>query len=210
MTGFDIDWGYVRRHSVVPLLTAAVSTALLIVAVSLQKEYREANVQLDANKLAVQEDYNALVVRRRLMDRYHGRYRQFYEQGFVGIESRLDWVEALRIATEDLTLPSLSYAIAPQLDVAAPVRSALAADDVAVHMSRLELDAGLLHELDLLHFVDELQREAPGVMRIEGCGMAWQNEPGTTVAVGVNIVANCSLEIFSIVTSDVRTEVARR
>ena len=211
MTAFDIDWAYMRRGSIVPLLTAVVSTSLLAVAVTMHREHRDLHAELAANQLAVQEDYNALVVRRRLIDRYHESYRQFHEQGFVGIESRLDWVEALRVSTGRLTLPSLSYAIAPQLDVAAPVRSALAADDVAVHMSRLELEMGLVHEFDLLRFVDVLQNAAPGVMRVERCGLKWQNEHGATAAAArANIAANCSLEIFSIVTSDVRIEVARQ
>lgn len=211
MTAFDVDWQYMRRGCVVPLLTAFVSAALLVVAVTMRGEYRGIHAELEANQLAAQEDYNALVLKRRLIDRYHERYRQFHEQGFVGIESRLDWVEALRASTGKLTLPNLSYAIAPQLDVAAPVRSSLAADDIAVHMSRLELEIGLVHEFDLLRFVDALQNQAPGLMRVERCGLTWQNQPGVAVAaVGANIAANCSLEMFSLVTSDVRIEVARR
>lgn len=210
MTAFDIDWAYLRRGSIVPLLTAGFAAALLALAVTMYQEYRGVHGELEANQLAAQEDYTALVVKRRLIDRYHERYRQFHEQGFVGIESRLDWVEALRASTANLTLPSLSYAIAPQLDVAAPVRSSLAVDDIAVHMSRLDLDMGLVHEFDLLRFVDALQNQAPGLMRVERCSMKWQREPGAPAAADANIAANCGLEIFSIVTSDVRFEVARQ
>ena len=210
MTALDIDWAYLRRGSVVPLLTAVFAVALLAGAVATHKEYRGVHGELEASQLAAQEDYTALVVKRRLIDRYHERYRQFHEQGFVGIESRLDWVETLRGSTANLTLPSLSYAIAPQLDVAAPVQSSLAAADIAVHMSRLELDMGLVHEFDLLRFVDALQHQAPGLMRVEGCAMKWQREPGAPAEAGANIAANCGLEIFSIVTSDVRFEVARQ
>lgn len=210
MTRFEIDWRFVLRRTIVPVASACVAAAVLVVAVEVNAAKHARYEELGVNQSAVQQDYNDLVLRRRLVDRYHARYQQFHDLGFVGQESRLDWIETLRQATDDLTLPRLSYAIAPQLDVVAPVRSILAGDDIAINVSRLDLEMALVHELDLVRFVDELQQKAPGLIRIPGCNLAWQNEPDEPLRATTNIQASCAVEIFSVITSDVRYEVAQR
>lgn len=210
MTGFEFDWRFVGRRTAVPLVSAIIAAAVLTVAMHHNTARHAMYDELGINQSVVQQDYNELILRRRLVDRYHARYQQFHELGFVGQESRLDWIETLRHATDDLTLPRLSYAIAPQLDVVAPVQSILAGDDIAINVSRLDLEMALVHELDLVRFIDELQQEAPGLIRIPQCGLVWQNEAGDALRATTNIQASCAVEIFSVITSDVRYEVAQR
>ena len=207
MKRFEFDWRFATRRTLVPIVSAIVAAGVLTAAVAVNAEKHAMYDELGVNQSAVQQDYNALVLRRRLVDRYHSRYQQFHELGFVGQESRLDWIETLRQTTGELTLPRLSYAIAPQLDVVAPVQSILAGEDIAVN---LDLEMGLVHELDLVRFVDELQQEAPGLIRIPRCGLVWQHEPGVPIKADTNIQASCAVEIFSVITSDVRFQVAGR
>lgn len=203
MTRFKFDWGYVLHHTVLPAATAAVAMLVLGASVWVHGKQQALFAQFSVNQDAMHEDYDALIYRRRLIDRYHRRYEKFYELGFVGEESRLDWIETLRETSVDLTLPRVSYAIEPQLQVVAPVESILAGEDIQIHLSRLQLEVGLVHELDLLRFTDELQRNAPGLIKVDRCDLTWQAERGEKLAVGANILANCSILIFSVVTSDV-------
>lgn len=203
MNRFEFDWRYILRYTLLPVVTAVVAIALLGVSVWLHGEQETVYEQITINQGVMHEDYDALVYRRRLVDRYHRRYEQFHELGFIGAESRLDWVETLRETSVGLTLPRVSYAIEPQLRVVAPVESIMAGEDIQIYLSRLSLEAGLLHELDLLRFVDELQRKAPGLIKVDRCNLAWQAERKEELSVGANILADCSLLIFSVVTSDV-------
>lgn len=206
MSRFEFEWHFAARHTLVPLLTAAIAALILGTSIWLHGEQETRHMQISVNQGVVHEDYDALVYRRRLVDRYHRRYDQFYELGFVGEESRLDWVETMRETSVDLILPRVSYAIEPQLKVIAPVESLVSGEDIQIHLSRLQLEVGLLHELDLLRFFDELQRNAPGLIKVDKCGLTWQAEGTDKVGVGANILANCSILIFSVVTSDVSGE----
>ncbi len=199
----DLDLAYLRRGTLVPFLSALVAVGVLVFAITLDADRQARYGELGNQQGAIQQDYNDLVLRRRLVDRYHARYAEYHDLGFVGQESRLDWIETLRQTTDALTLPRLSYAIAPQLDVIAPVQSFNAGENIAVNVSRLELDMALVHELDLLEFVDELQTEAPGLIRVPACSMTWEHDGFDAVASGANIRALCSVEIFSVITSDV-------
>ena len=117
MSPSDIDFHYVRRYTTWPLLSAVVAAALLVVAISIHEKQVLEYSQFNANRDAIHEDYDALVYQRRLVDRYHRRYQRFHDLGFIGRESRLDWIETLRTTSESLSLPRVSYAIEPQLSV---------------------------------------------------------------------------------------------
>ena len=202
----DVDWEYVRQYTLLPVASAVVAAAALAAASFVHSTQVELNEQLTANQAVMQEDYDALVDRRRIVERYHRRYEQFSELGFVGIESRLDWIETLRATSTELTLPRVSYVIEPQLTAIAPVESILAGDDIAIHVSRLELEMNLVHELDLLKFVDELQQNAPGLIKVDGCDLTWQGESHALPKAAPNIAANCSVAIYSVITADVGGE----
>ncbi len=203
MNRLDLDWPYVRRGTLLPVVTAVFAAAVLGISIWLHDEQQDVYEQISINQDVMHQDYDALVHRRRLVDRYHRRYEKFYELGFIGAESRLDWVETLRETSVELTLPRVSYAIEPQLQVIAPVESIMAGEDIRIHLSRLSLEAGLVHELDLLRFIDELQRNAPGLIKVDRCNLTRQAERTDELSVGATILAECSLKIFSVVTSDV-------
>jgi len=204
----DLDWRYICRYTVLPVATAAVATLALVASVWTHGEQQEVFAQFNANQHAMHRDYDALVYRRQLVDRYHRRYEQFHDLGFVGQESRLDWIAVLRETSTDLTLPRVSYAIEPQLKVVAPVQSIHAGEDIQIHLSRLQVEMGLVHEIDLLRFFDELQQKAPGLIKVDRCDLTWQAESAATAAVGPNILADCSILIFSVITSDVGSGVS--
>lgn len=208
MNQLKSDWPYVRRYTIIPLASAMLALIVLIAAIWWQERQTELHSQLTANQLVVQEDYKALVDRRRIVARYHQRYQQFSELGFVGMESRLDWIETLRESSLELTLPRVSYMIEPQLTAIAPVESILAGDDIVVHVSKLDLEMNLVHELDLLRFIDELQQKAPGLIKVDHCNLTWQADREQTLTADQNILASCSVEIYSVITADVSVGVS--
>ena len=193
------DWRFVRRHTLVPTVSMLIAGAVI----GFHKRQQLMYSQFSGDQSAIHADYDELVYTRRLVDRYFRRYQSFNDLGFVGKESRLDWIETLRAATSDLTLPRISYAIEPQLQAVAPIQSIAAGGNAQIHVSRLQLEIGLLHEIDLLRFFDELQRKAPGLISVDHCEMNWQGERAADIAVGTNILASCSILIFSVITSDV-------
>lgn len=206
MKPFDVDWVYVRRHTFRPVASALVALAVLVTALWVHGQQLQQYSQHSANHNAVHEDYDALVAQRRVVDRYHRRYQQLHDLGFIGRESRLDWIETLRLTAESLKMPRVSYAIEPQLEVVAPVQSARAGDEIQIRVSRVQLEMGLIHELDLLRFLDELQEQAPGLMKVDQCEVTWLADTGPVRSTESNLAAICAVQIFSVITSDVVRE----
>ena len=159
--------------------------------------------QYSINQRNMHNNYDALIVRKRILEQYHQRYHQFHNSGFVGRENRLDWVETIRTTADELNLPHVSYTLDPQVPVAPPVTSGRASSNIKIHASSVELDIGLLHELDLLRFFRKLQNGAPGLMKVDKCSMLRQEDAGRTGTNDARIIATCKLSVFSVVTSDI-------
>lgn len=206
MSELDFDLAYVRRHTLRPVLSAVLAAVALTIAAWMHDTQVRQYSHYTANHDAVHEDYDALVYQRRLVDRYHRRYQRYHDLGFIGRESRLDWIETVRTTAETLELPRVSYAIEPQLSATAPVESVIDVNDIQVHVSRAQLEMGLIHELDLLRFFDELQAAAPGLIKVDDCSLTWLADAKAVSPNEANVSARCSVQIFSVITSDVTGE----
>ena len=197
------DWTYVFTHLFRPGITLVVAAFLMGASAWFHSTQASLHEIYSANQEAIHEDYDALIYRRRLIERYYNRYRELQALGFVGRESRLDWIETIRLAAKGLDLPNVSYSLEPQLEVIRPVDTASPNAEIQIYLSKLELELGLVHELDLLRFFQRLEDEAPGLMKVDQCDIARQQGSEQKLVAETNLVASCSLMMFSVVTSDI-------
>jgi len=205
MRQFEPDWAYIGSNLLRPSLSLLVAVAVMGLAIGGHAREYKRYADLRANHVAVHEDYNALVSQRRLIDRYHRRYQQFHDLGFIGRESRLDWVETLRTTAAKQLVPRLAYTIEPQVGVRAPLGTASSGAEIQIRVSKLQLEIGLLHELDLLRFFDALQNRAPGLIKVDECTVVFEGEDHN-LSSAANLSALCAAQIFSVITSDVGGE----
>jgi len=198
---FDRD--YLLQDTLWPGVSLLVAAIVMAIGIWFHDQQQQVYETHSANHEAIHDDYDQLVYRRRLLERYFRRYSEFQELGFIGRESRLDWIETIRLAATGLDLPNVTYSLEPQLEVIRPITSATSGADIQVFLSRLEIDLGLVHELDMLRFFERLEIEAPGLMKVDRCDMSLQGLQGQELVADTNIVASCSLMIFSVITSDI-------
>lgn len=198
----SLDWRYLGKDMLLPVCTLGGALVVLALTVWFHGVHENQYAQYSTNQRHMHSNYDALVVRKRILDKYHQRYHDFHKSGFVGRESRLDWVESIRAAADDLNLPNVTYTLDPQVPVAPPVTSARASSNMQIHASSIKLDIGLLHELDLLRFFDKFQNGAPGIMKVDECAMMRQGGAGAETK-EARITATCKLSVFSVVTSDI-------
>ena len=206
MSAADIDWRYLARGSFVPASTLMVMLVVFGATVWAVQSYQSDYGAISSSQSAMNADYNELITRKRIVDRYYRRYEAFREQGFVGREARLDWIETMRETAEALDLPSLNYSIEPQRRVTVPTAQSSDGESAGLFVSRLDLDASLLHEEDLLRLIDALQQRAPGLMMVDRCELLRRSEPDSLLVNDPNIVADCSVNVYSMLTTDVPGE----
>ena len=202
MKSFEFDWPYVFRNTLRPVISAVVTVGVLAAAMWVHGNQGQSYSEYSASYTTVRRDFNELMAEQRMVERYHRSYERFRQVGFIGHESRLDWIETVRTTAESLVLPHVSYAIEPQQEVVAPVKSGRNSNKTRISVSRAELELGLNHELDLLRFFDVLQQEAPGLIKVDECSLAWQSDRSAGIVPGNNLGAICAIQIYSVITPD--------
>jgi len=103
------------------------------------------------------------------MAAYSRDYSTLESRNIIGDEHRLDWMEGLdKLRRQNLVL-DFRYSIAPQ-KIYAP-QPAIDSGNFDIHYSEMKLQFELLHEGQLLNFINALHNQIRGQYQIEGCTM---------------------------------------
>lgn len=120
-------------------------------------------------------------------------FQRLEKSGSAGEEKRLDWIELLRDLQRQGLLPGMNYEFGPPLALDKVEGSAF-----AYHRSHLRIQLRLLHEEDLLNFLQQLQERAQAIVLIRSCHvarLATTPEAGTGLA---QLSAECDMEWVSL------------
>lgn len=98
---------------------------------------------------------------------YVDKYRNLEKTGFAGEEQRINWLDALRNANIRAELFGVNYQIGVQHPY--PYANEFDAGSIALQESIMKLDMRLLHEDDLLRFLDELRAQQVGLFHVKEC-----------------------------------------
>lgn len=136
---------------------------------------------------------------RSLYSQYVSRFEALEREGVIGEEPRLTWVESLQRINEALKLPVLRYEIAPQTLIRFQ-SGRLNSTILRVYRSSMSLQAGLLHEGDLVALFGDLRRMTSGRFEVRDCDLALTN-PVRGIALDrrvPNVMALCTLDWFTL------------
>lgn len=156
-----------------PLLALAAALLAGGVAVCSTGEAMRAS----GERLAAQQDALA-ETRRRILEsgvereailRYLPAYQRLQQQGFIGAEPRIAWLDALREASRQARLPGVDFRIEARQPGAAPMP--LDTGRYRLRQSAMKLGLELLHEEDLLHFIAEAERSRAGIFALRDCAV---------------------------------------
>jgi len=143
--------------------------------------------------------YRKAIVEFNLIEQYFSEYKKLQRQGFIGVESRLSWVEALDAITKKGKVIDLAYSIKPSSVYVADYVSEKEHDNIfQINSSEMVLQMKLLHERDLVDFFVEFDQWSMGVYNIKECSLIMANEKIFVAAAAVNISVRCVLNLFTI------------
>ena len=115
--------------------------------------------------------------------------RYLQESGIAGEERRLDWIELLRDSQRALRLPGMKYEFGAQ----APL-DASDSGPYGWYASPLRIQLRLLHENDLLHFLEHIQRQARAHVIVRSCKLAPLPGQRDSEMPGGHLVADCEMQ----------------
>jgi hypothetical protein len=119
-------------------------------------------------------------------------YRRLTERGYIGQEHRLDWIEQIRKINQNRKLIDLQYEMLPQQEID-PATIPGSDPTYAFMSSTMHLQMQLLHEGDLLNFLDDLRASVTAFIRVKNCSVDRVGE-GSETAGAAQLRADCTLE----------------
>lgn len=116
------------------------------------------------------------------------RFQRLVEQGFFTPTNRLEWVEQLRQARQELGIPSLAYEFQPQ--------RVLEQGQGHFLVSRMGISLGLNHEMELEPFLARLAARSNALILARACDFsrAADVRRDAPPRPGANILAHCQLD----------------
>ena len=180
------EWSTLRRPA--GMLAGALLLSMLAVALSgwFRSEGSQRLQRASVVRDTAFQRLRSVEQQQRDIAAFQAPFVALQERGLVGPESRLAWIETIHSAQQYRRLPSASYEIEPQQALAAPVPLA----GYQLRASRMQLHLGLLHELDLFLFLDDLRNA--GAYTIEDCRIRCIPIPAGTPA-APRLLADCTL-----------------
>jgi len=123
------------------------------------------------------------------------QYQALIAHGIVGEEKRLDWVDTVTAIKSERRLFNIGYSIASQKALEYPGFGKTAG--VNFMASRVKMTLHLLHEGDLLGFIDDLARRGKPYLAVRSCDLRRApRSSGTTLA--PRLEADCVFDLITI------------
>lgn len=158
------------------------------------------SARMDRARLNVQQqlqtsvhEYRGTLDAERILRTDAERFAVLREQGFVGPEPRLRWVEDLRAAAAQSGLIAIRYELEPRR--AHPDLPSGGTYQLFVSPMKLVLD--LRHEGDLPRFLTRLESRAGGLFDVAACNLRRTRDGGISLE-EANVSADCALRWYSL------------
>ncbi len=125
-------------------------------------------------------------------------YQRMQQQGMIGQENRLDWIDAIAKIKSERKLFEIKYSIEPQKPLDYPGMVAMKTTDFFV--SRMRLDMPLLHEEDLLNFLSDLRATGRFHVSVRRCSVsrAERSAPAPGQALSPRLRSECQLDLITV------------
>ncbi len=183
-----------------PLLIALVLAAVGVGTVVVARQYLDqASIQHKSALAARQEIQGRLSrateeereIREKLVD-----YRTLLARGVIGDERRLDWVEIIGQIKNDHKLLEIKYRIEPQRALDLP--GLTPNSEIEFRASALKVDMQLLHEGDLLVFIDGLRSKLKAHVLVRSCSIQRLPRSSQERGIAPRLRAECVIDLVTI------------
>lgn len=124
------------------------------------------------------------------------QYQALAARGIVGVENRLDWIDTITAIKNERRLLNIGYSIEPQKELDYP--GFAPGGGVNFVVSRVKLEIQLLHEEDLLNFIDDLAKRARSYLSVRSCNVQRAERGGGGTTLAPRLQASCVFDLITI------------
>ena len=177
------DWNKLR-YPVIFLGIALICATLLVGYAEKRKSEAQQAMELQERQLnQARQRYQSSGQEKETIIKYLPMYSKLIEDGFIGEERRIEWVDGLRTIHQQNKLFGINYTISTQEEYKPAF--ALNVGSFSLHRSIMQLELSMLHEGDLLTLIYALKAQQTTPFIVRECEITRLN-----VAISNNLVPN--------------------
>lgn len=189
------DLKRLRLPAAVGGVLALAGVACYFAADNYLRETKQLSAATTAQRAEVQTKLASATEEEREIKASLQQYQALAARGVIGDEKRLDWIDTITAIKNERRLFNISYSIEPQRDLDYP--GFAAGGNVKFVSSRVKIEIQLLHEEDLLNFVDDLAKRGRSYLSVRSCDVQrTERAGGTTLA--PRLQAACVFDLITI------------
>lgn len=189
------DLSRLRLPIALALLLAAIGITFLVASERYLDEARRGQAAAKAQREQAQKRLEQVAEEEREIKSNLVYYNKMVQRGMEGAENRLDLVDSIAKIKNDRRLFEIRYNIDAQkpLDYAG-ISPSGAVDFVT---SRMRLEMLLLHEEDLLEFLDDLEAAGKAFVAVRNCSVSRLDRAGiSAAAVAPRLRSECQVDLI--------------
>ena len=178
------------------LALGLVGVACYFAADSYVQDTEKQRAAISAQRTEVQGKLNRANEEEREIKANLQQYRALVARGIIGEEKRLDWVDTITTIKSERRLFNISYSIEPQKQLDYPGFSA--GSGVYFMTSRVRINLQLLHEEDLLNFIDDLAKRSKLYLSVRNCTIQRTERGSGGTVLAPRLQADCVFDLITI------------
>jgi hypothetical protein len=122
-------------------------------------------------------------------------YQQLKQLNILGEENRLEWADAMARIRKQRELLDLRYRVERQrLLTSLPGKPA----NVDFYASSMKVDLALLHEEDLLRFLEDLRNSGNAYYAVKRCALSRTGQAAAGTNIAPRLRADCEIDLITI------------
>ena len=196
MTITPHDLRILRIPLIIFTIVLALSVASVIFTRSQLKQTNTALENQQRNFSLAQTRFRKSGEERDIIIRHLPAYRTLEQQGFIGVEQRINWLDAIRLTNQEMKMFGAEYQIGAQQPY--PPAPELDTGTFQLHQSTMKLSFKLLHEGDLMRFFDNLTQLKAAFFTLDECTLQRLANNPVTLHFQPSIQATCQLNWITI------------
>jgi hypothetical protein len=187
----EIDWSILKGPLIIFSVCLIIASALIGGSYLFNKKLNNEFIKNKRIFQSISRKYLDVDQEEKLLREYYPQFVKLYNQGVIGREKRLNWIETLRQSGEKVKLPKVNYSIKSQ-ETHMPEYN-INYSGYALYRSSMDISLGLLHEGDLFNFLEYINNSVEGTYTISKCEFNMGSSKVIFEKDAANVNASCLL-----------------
>ena len=191
----NLRWAVIRM----PLILLAVVGALMFAMVYYTHQSSAASgaqlVRENAALSSIRQKTAQSDQEKQVIERYREAYENLQRSGTIGVEQRVNWLDALRAANQAAHTLGVDYQLSQQ--TSSPIQ--LDTAGYKLQQTMMKINIKLLHEEDLPNFLNALEAQRAGLYLLQRCTLNRNSSGAFSVRFESKLSAECELAWVSLV-----------